>query len=203
MGLSSTGKGNPRLCKVNGRHTVYEEGFSPKSHLCPLLIDSHSPHAYPTPGVYTFTVTKKVLQLLNLMCLRLQQQTGPKFFEIYGSYITPSRSSHFLCALSHLERVTHRPDNLLLQPQPPLSPGESVAHRPDNLLIQLHSSTRRTTRLNKERMTVSNHTQPRDCMATTSHSYNTHDINNFSCFTEDTGRLHRCVAMQRSSVETK
>jgi hypothetical protein len=32
----------------------------------------------------------------------------------------------FLCALSHLERVAHRPNNLFFQLQPPLSPGESV-----------------------------------------------------------------------------
>jgi hypothetical protein len=145
MGLSSIGQGNPRLGKVNGRHTVYEEGFSPRSHLCPLLTDSHSPHACPTLGVYTFTVTKIVLRLLNLPCLGLQQQTGPEFSQLCGSYRTPSRISHFLRALSHLERVAHRPDNLLLQPQPPLSPGESVAHRPDNLLLQLRSNTRRPT----------------------------------------------------------
>jgi hypothetical protein len=57
-------------------------------------------------------------------------------------------------------RVTHRPDNLLLQyttnlshlerefliglktfffnPKQPLSPGERVAHNPDNLRLQLH-----------------------------------------------------------------
>jgi hypothetical protein len=52
-------------------------------------------------------------------------------------------------------------------------------------------------------MMVANHTQPRDCVATTTHSYNTHDIDNCSGFTEDVGRLQRCVAMQRSSVETK
>jgi hypothetical protein len=40
-------------------------------------------------------------------------------------------------------------------------------------------------------------------VATTSHSYNTHDIDNCSGFTEDAGQLQRCVAMQRSSVETK
>jgi hypothetical protein len=32
----------------------------------------------------------------------------------------------FLCALSHLERVAHRPRNLFFQLQSPLSPGESV-----------------------------------------------------------------------------
>jgi hypothetical protein len=200
LGLSSIGQGNPRLGKVNERHTIYEEGFSPRSHLCPLLIDSHSPHVCPTPGVYIFIVTKTVLRLLNLPCLGLQQQTGLKFYEIYGSYKTPSRSSHFLCALSHLERVSHRPDNLLLQLQPPLSPRESLTHRLDSLLLQLRSSI---TRLNKEQMTVSNHTQPRNCVATTSHSYNTHGIDNFSGFTEDMVQLQRCVAMQRSSVETK
>jgi hypothetical protein len=85
--------------------------------------------------------------------------------------------------LSHLERVAHRPDNLLLQPQPPLSPGESVAHRPDNLLLQLRSSTRRTTtRLNKEQMTTTSHTQSRNYVATTTHSHDTHDTDN----TQDT-----------------
>jgi hypothetical protein len=52
-------------------------------------------------------------------------------------------------------------------------------------------------------MKVSNHTQPRDCAATKTHNYNTHDIENFSGFTEDAGRLQRCVAMHRSNVETK
>jgi hypothetical protein len=116
-----------------GRHTVIEEGFSPRSHLRPLLTDPHSPHACPTPGVYTFTVTQTVLRLLNLPCLGLQQQTRLEVSELCGSYRTPSRSSHFLRALSHLERVAHRLGNLPLQPQPPPSPGESVTHRPDNL----------------------------------------------------------------------
>jgi hypothetical protein len=52
-------------------------------------------------------------------------------------------------------------------------------------------------------MIVASHTQPRDFVATTSHNYNTHDINNCSSFTEDAGWLKRCVDMQRSSVETK
>jgi hypothetical protein len=113
------------------------------------------PHMPVPPQEYTPSLSHRtVLRLLNLPCLGLQQQVGPEFSELCGSYRTPSRSSHFLCALSHLERVTHRPDNLPLQPQPPPSPGESVAHRPDNLLLQLCSSTRRTTvRLNKEQMT--------------------------------------------------
>jgi hypothetical protein len=94
-----------------------------------------------------------VHRLLHLPCLGLQQQAGPEFSELCSSYGTPSRRTHFHNTLSHLERVSHRPDNLPLQPQPPPSPGESVAHRPDNLLLQLCSSTRRTTtRLNKEQM---------------------------------------------------
>jgi hypothetical protein len=89
-------------------------------------------------------------------------------------------SSHFLCALSHLERVTHRPNNLPLQPQPPPSPRESVSHRPDNLLLQLRSSTRMTTlSLRKEQMMVANHTHPREYVATTTHNYNAHNIDNY------------------------
>jgi hypothetical protein len=93
--------------------------------------------------------------------------------------------NHFPQTLSP-RRVAHRPNNLPLQPQPPPSPGESVAHRPDNLLLQLYSHTRRTTtRLSREQTTATSHTQPRNCMATTTHSYNTHDINNYGMF-----RLH-------------
>jgi hypothetical protein len=78
--------------------------------------------------------------------------SGPtEFSKLCEIYMTPSRSSHFLCALSHLERVAHRPKNLLLQPQPPPLPGESVAHRHDNLLLLLRSSTmRKIVSLSKE-----------------------------------------------------
>jgi hypothetical protein len=104
--------GNPRLGKVNGRHIVIEEGFSPMSHLCPPLTESHSPHSYPTPGVYTFTVTKTVLRLLNFPCLGLQQQTRMEVSKICRSYRTPFRSSYFLSTLSHPERVSDRSGNL-------------------------------------------------------------------------------------------
>ena len=88
--------------------------------------------------------------------------------------------SLFLSTISHLEIFSHRPNNLPLIPQPPLSPGESVAHRPDNLLLQLSSSTTRTTtRLNKEQMMTTNHTQPRNCMATITNSYDTHGTDKY------------------------
>jgi hypothetical protein len=127
------------------------------------------------------------LRLLNLPFLGLQQHTRVEFFELCGNYKTPSRISHFSCTLSHLERVAHRPKNLLLQPQPPLSPGESISHRLGSLLPQICSNTRRMTRLNKEQMKVSNHSLPRDCMATTNHSYIAHSIDNCSDFIEDDG----------------
>jgi hypothetical protein len=146
------------------------------------------PHMLVPPQKYTPSMSDQTfLQLLNLPCLRLQQQARPEFSKLCGSYGTPSRSSHFLRALSHLDRVSHRHDNLLLQPQPPLSPGESVAHRPDNLLLQLQSSTRKTTvRLSKEHMMTTVHTQPRDCMATPTHNYNTQSIENYGML-----RFHR------------
>jgi hypothetical protein len=37
-----------------------------------------------------------------------------EFSELCSCYWTPSRRTHFLNTLSHLERVSHRPDNLLL-----------------------------------------------------------------------------------------
>jgi hypothetical protein len=136
-----------------------------------------------------------VHRLLHLPCLGLQQQAEPEFSKLCSSYGTPSRSSHFLNTLSHLERVSHRPDNLPLQPQPPPSPGESVAHRPDNLLLQLCSRTRRTTtRLSKEQTKATSHTQPRNCMATTTNNYDTHNTDKYGML-----GLHRRRRSTRSS----
>jgi hypothetical protein len=61
-----------------GSHTVTEEGFSPRSHLCPLLLDSRSPHACSTPGVYTFTVTKTVLRMLTSLALGFSNRPDRK-----------------------------------------------------------------------------------------------------------------------------
>jgi hypothetical protein len=64
----------------------------------------------------------------NLPCLGLQQQTDRKSpSSVAATGFLPGALS-FLHTLSHLERVAHRPGNLSLQPQPPLSPGESVVY---------------------------------------------------------------------------
>jgi hypothetical protein len=148
------------------------------------------PHMPVPPQEYTPSLSHRIVhRLLHLPCLGLQQHAELKFSEICSSYETPSRRTHFHNTLSHLERVAHRPDNLLLQPQPPPSPGESVAHRPDKLLLQLCSRKGRTTTiLNKEQMTTTNHTQPRNCMATTTNGYDTHNVDKYGLlgFKEDT-----------------
>jgi hypothetical protein len=56
-------------------------------------------------------------------------------------------------------------------------------------------------------MTEENHTYPRDCVATTTHSYNTHDIENYGMlmFHRRRGLVHGfslglgCMTMQRSN----
>jgi hypothetical protein len=58
--LNSTEQGIPRLGRDNMKLHSTKEGFPPRSHLHPQLIDSHSPHACSTPGVYTFTVTQSI-----------------------------------------------------------------------------------------------------------------------------------------------
>ena len=107
------------------------------------------PHT-PTPPREDTPSLIQVHWLVHLPYLGLQQQTISEFSEICSSYGTPSRRTHFLNTLSHLERFSHRADNLPLQPQPPLSPRESVAHKFNNLLLQLFSSIRRTTTRNKQ-----------------------------------------------------
>jgi hypothetical protein len=113
LGLSSTETWNPRLGKVNRNTHSYrgrilsQESFTPTAHIrsfptClshPRSMHLHCHSDSPSP--------------VNLPCLGLQQKTGPEVSELCGSYWTPSRSSHFLRALSHLERVYHRFGNLL------------------------------------------------------------------------------------------
>ena len=100
--------------------------FSSKNHSCSLLTDPHSPHACSTPGVYTFSVTWKVLRLLISLALGYRNRPDQKSpGSVAATGFLPGVLS-FLCALSHLEGVTHRSNNLVFQLQPPLSPGESV-----------------------------------------------------------------------------
>jgi hypothetical protein len=84
-----------------------------RSHLRPLLTNSHSPHPCPTPGVYTFTVTQFIDYSTSLP--GIQQQARQELAELCSCYWIPSRRIHFLNTLSHLERVSHRPNNLPLQ----------------------------------------------------------------------------------------
>jgi hypothetical protein len=116
-----------------GRHPVTEEGFSPRSHLCPLLTDSHSPHACPTPGVYTFTVTKTVLRLLTSLALGFSNRPDRKSqSSVAATGPLPGVLTSSTHSLTWRESLTGLA-TCSFQPQPPPSPGESVTHRSDNL----------------------------------------------------------------------
>jgi len=60
MCLNSIGKGFLGYAGTTWSFTVQQEGFPPRSHLCPQITDSHSPHACPTSRVYTFTFTQSI-----------------------------------------------------------------------------------------------------------------------------------------------
>jgi hypothetical protein len=100
--------------------------FSPRNLPRSLPTDPHSPHACSTPGVYTFSVTWTVLRLLISLALGYRNRPDRKSpGSMAATRFLPGVLS-FLCALSHLEGVAHRSNNLFFQLQPPLSPGESV-----------------------------------------------------------------------------
>jgi hypothetical protein len=84
-------------------------GFSPRNLSRSLPPDPHSPDACYTPGVYTFSVTWTVLQLRTSLALgynnRLDQKSPGS---VTATGFLPGVLS-FLCALSHLERITHMP----------------------------------------------------------------------------------------------
>ena len=91
------------------QHTTTRNGFSARNLPRSLPTDPHSPHACFTPGVYTFSVTWIVLRLLSSLALGYNNrpdQKSPGFVAATG--FLPGVLS-FLYALSHLERISHRP----------------------------------------------------------------------------------------------
>jgi hypothetical protein len=84
-------------------------GFSPRNLSRSLPTDPHSPHACYTPGVYTFSVTWTVLRLLTSLALGYSNRPDRKSpGSVTATGFLPGVLS-FLCALSHLERIAHRP----------------------------------------------------------------------------------------------
>jgi hypothetical protein len=98
--------------------------------------------------------------------LGLQQHARHEFSEHYIYHWTPSRKNHFPNNLSHLERVTYRPNNLLLQ-----STGLTTClFKPTGLETCLFSPTPKsiqvrlteTTKLGIDQMMETSHTQSRN-----------------------------------------
>jgi hypothetical protein len=80
-------------------------GFSPRNLSCSLPTDPHSPHAYSTLGVYTFSVTWTVLRLLTSLALGYSNMPDRKSpGSVAATRFLPGVLS-FLCTLSLLERV--------------------------------------------------------------------------------------------------
>jgi hypothetical protein len=100
--------------------------LSPRNLARSLSTDPHSPSACSTTGVYTFSVTWTVLRLLTSLALGYSNKPNQKSPGSMAATRFLSGVLSFLCALSHLEGVTHRPNNLFFPLQPPLSPRESV-----------------------------------------------------------------------------
>jgi hypothetical protein len=82
--------------------------------------------------VYTFTIKQSTGYSTSL--LGLHQEAIHEFSEHYNCCWAPSRRNHFFNNLSHLERVAHRPENLLLFSNK-LSDLERVSHRLENLIL--------------------------------------------------------------------
>jgi hypothetical protein len=116
LGLSSTpGQGIQTQAEVTGNSVTHnhQEECSPKNLPCSLPTDPHSPHACSTPGECTFSVTWTVLRLpisLTLGCRNRPNRKSPGSMATTG--FLPGALS-FLCTLSHLEGVTHRPTSLM------------------------------------------------------------------------------------------
>jgi hypothetical protein len=97
------------------KHTTTRKGLSPRNLPCSLPTDPHSPHAYSTPGVYTFSVTWTVLRLLISLALGYRNRPDRKSPGSVAAAGFLPRVLSFLYTLSHLEGVAHRSNNLFFQ----------------------------------------------------------------------------------------
>ena len=120
LGLNSTEQGIPRLGRDNMKLHSTTGRISSKELLTPIDHKLSFPTCLSHPRSIHLHCHSNSPLVAKPPFPWASAIDRPEFSEICGSYKTPSRSSHFLCAFSHLERVTHRHDNLLLQPKPPL-----------------------------------------------------------------------------------
>jgi hypothetical protein len=113
LGLNSTGQGIPRLGRDNKKLHSTTGRISSKEPLMPTTHRLSFPTCLSHPrSVHLHCHT--VHRLLHLPFWGFNNRSDQEFSELCSCYWTPSRRTHFLSTLSHLERVSHRPDNLLL-----------------------------------------------------------------------------------------
>jgi hypothetical protein len=103
---------------------VQLEGFSPRALLCPLLMDSHSPHACSTPRICTFTVPQSIgcstspFRVSTTGQIRNSQSSVAGVGLSLGENHFPTNSLTWRELLTGLTTClfNHGPDNPLLQP---------------------------------------------------------------------------------------
>jgi hypothetical protein len=100
------GRDNRKLHSTIGRISSKE----------PLMLTTHKV-SFPTCLSHPRSVhlhCHTVHRLLHLPFQGFNNRPTHEFLELCSCHQTPSRRNHFLNTLSHLERVAHRPENLLL-----------------------------------------------------------------------------------------
>jgi hypothetical protein len=105
QGIPRLGKDNRKVAQINRKDFLPGATYA---HNPQTLI----PHMPVPPQECTPSLSQ--VHRLSTSLPGLQQQAGPEVSEYCSCYETPSRRTHFLNTLSHLERVSHRPDNLPL-----------------------------------------------------------------------------------------
>jgi hypothetical protein len=145
------GKGIPRLGRDNRKLHSTTGRISSKEPLMPTTHRLSFPTCLSHPrSIHLHCHT--VHRLLHLPFWGFNNRPDQEFSELCSCYWTPSRRTHFLNTLSHLERVAHRPDNLLL-----LSTGLTT------LLLHSRSSTHGHGDGNKKNWTWGNGTDRTIC----------------------------------------
>ena len=106
-------KGIPRLGRDNRKLHNTIGRISSKEPLMPIAHKLSFPTCLSHPkSIHLHCPTFH--RLLHLLFRGFNKRLDQEFLELCSCYLTPSRINNFLSTLSHLERVSHRPDNLLL-----------------------------------------------------------------------------------------
>lgn len=150
------------------------EGFSPGAFLHPLLMDSHSPHACPTPRVYTFIITSSIGCFTSLVFGFSNRSDWNSQSSVAGARLSlgenhfPTNSLTWRELLTGLTTYLFNHFRLSFSRVTAIATGKTVVNTQNS-----NSHTLDIARLSKKHPTTTRHNQSRNYVVATTNHYDT------------------------------